>query len=167
MRRTLLLVATLGTFAMLAAPASAGDYRPHHPQATSSFRLGIFVWPAPKTIHQHHPRPGYLRPQPVYRYVHPLPRPRWHSWHRPQVRHFDRRHHGHSEWRHGDKQWRHGKAEWRGGDDDRRHGDGWRQRDHDRRDGGGWRNRDHDRRDGDGWRDRSGRDHARHDRRRD
>jgi hypothetical protein len=147
MRRTLLLVATLGSFAMLAAPASAGDYRTHRPPVTSSFHLGIFVSPTPKTVHYYHPRPRYLHPQPVYRYVHPLPRPRWYSWHRPAPRHFDRRHHGHAGWRHDG-------AKWRDGDRDRRHGDEWR-------------HGDRDRRHGDGWRNRSGRDYAGHDRRRD
>ena len=154
MRRTLLLVATLGSFAVLAAPASAGDYRPHRPPVTSSFHLGIFVSPTPKTVHYYHPRPRYLHPQPVYRYVHPLPRPKWYQWQRPQVRHFDRRHHGHSEWRHGHREWRHDGAKWRDGGRDGRHGNEWR-------------HGDRDRRDGDDWRHRSGRDHARRDRRRD
>jgi hypothetical protein len=145
MRKTLVLLATLGTFAVLAAPAAAGDYRPRHPQVTSSFGLGIFVWPAPKTVHHYRPRPWHLRPQPVYRFAHPLPRPRWHHWQRPQLRHFDRGHHerryGDRDWRHGDRGWRHGHSQWRDGDQQRRHGD-------------------------QDWRHRSGRDHARHDRRR-
>jgi hypothetical protein len=144
MRKTLVLVATFGAFAMLVAPATAGDYRPH---PTSSFGLGIFVWPAPKTVHHYYPRPWHLRPQPVYRFAHPHPRPTWHHWHRPQPRHFDGRHHGHSQWRHGDQRWRHGHAHWRGGDHHWRGGDQHR--------GHG----DHQ------WRDRSGRDHERHDRR--
>jgi hypothetical protein len=139
MRKTLLLVATLGTFAMLAAPAAAGDHRPHPPRVTSSFGLGIFLWPAPKTVHHHHPRPWHLRPQPVYRFGH--------SWHRPQLRHFDRRHHGHHEWRHGHSQWRQGHGQWRDGHQR------WRQGDHQ------WRHGNQHGRHG------SGRDHARHDRR--
>ena len=131
MRKTLVLLATLGTFAMLAAPAAAGDHRPH---PTSSFGLGIFVWPAPQTVHHYYPRPWHLRPQPVYRFAHPHPGPTWHPWHRPQPRHFDRRHHGHTqwhharEWRHGhqprhrdDRQWRHRSGRDHDGHDRRRH----------------------------------------------
>ena len=68
MRKILVLLATLGTFAMLAAPAAADDHRPH---PTSSHGLGIFVWPAPQTVHHHYHRTWHLRPQPVYRFAHP------------------------------------------------------------------------------------------------
>jgi len=147
MRKTLLLVATLGTFAMLAAPAAAGDHRPHPPRVTSSFGLGIFVWPAPRAVHHHYPRPWHLRPQPVYRFAHPLPRPTWHHWQRPQLRHFDRGRHGHFQWRDDRHDGRHGHSQWRAGDRQ------WRQGDHQWRHGG-----QHGRHG-------SGRDHARHDRR--
>ena len=159
MRKTLVLVAALGAFAVLAAPAAAGDYRPQHRPVTSTFGLGIFVWPAPKTVHHYHPRPWHLRPQPVYRFAHPLPRPRWHHWQRPQPRHFDRGHHerrhGDRDWRHGDRDWRHGDRDWRRGHSQWRHGQPQ------------WRDGDRQGRDGDQHRrHRSGRDHARNDRRR-
>ena len=176
MRKSLLIAATLGAFALSAAPARAGDHAWRQPQPTSSFGLGTLVWPAPTTVHRYRPHPWQLRPQPVPRFAHPLPRPIWQHWPRPQLRHFEWWHHGHPGWRGGGHGWRDGGHGWRdGGHGWRDGGHGWHDGGHGWRDGGhgwhdgghGWRDGGDGRRSGDTqWRHRAGRDHAGHDRRR-
>ena len=103
MNKTLLLLATLGSFGALAGPAAAGDYARGHLGAPPSFGIGVFVHSAPKIVRHHHPGAWQLRPQPVFRFADPWPlRQSWrpspvrHFGHlppTPQFRHFPPRHH--------------------------------------------------------------------------
>jgi hypothetical protein len=117
MRKTLLLVATLGTLAMLPEPAAAGGYGPGHPRTASFSGLWIFVLPAPRIVRHNDHRPGQLRPQPVFRFG--PPRPCWQSlpragshqpWPRPP-HHLERRFDGRQPWRLGSER-HHGPRVW-------------------------------------------------------
>src|SRR5687767_15111162 len=106
MNKTLLLLATLGSFGItpLIGPAAADDGGRSHLRAPPSFGVRIFVHPAPKVVRHHHRGAWQLRPQPVFRFGdprpirqfgHPSPRPlfghlppRPHFGHLPPRRHF-------------------------------------------------------------------------------
>ena len=104
MNKTLLLLATLGSFGALAGPAAAGDHARGHVGAPPSFGIRLSASdPAPKIVRHHHPGAWQLRPQPVFRFADPWPlRQSWrpspvrHFGHlppTPQFRHFPPRHH--------------------------------------------------------------------------
>jgi hypothetical protein len=138
MRKMLLIVATLGAFALIPAPASAQGHDFGLRHVASSLGVKIIVHDAPKVVHyRHHPR-SHLRPQPWFRhYHHHAPRWGWHkpsrwSWHKPWrsgPSHFQPRPRDHHPWfrgpdrprgpalRHGAPRGKH--LGWRGGRHDR------------------------------------------------
>jgi hypothetical protein len=89
MKKTLLLLASLGSFGILGQSAGAGDHGPGQLRPPASFGVRIFVHPAPKVLrHHHHPGAWQLRPQPVFRFGDPRPiRHFGHPWPRPLVGH--------------------------------------------------------------------------------
>jgi hypothetical protein len=123
MRKRLLLAASLGVLAIMAAPAAAYGPGPAHPNVGSSLGIRIIVRDGPKVVHHHYHAKRHLRPQPWPRHFsHHTASWRWHGpWHhRPQRFHWRDREQrpwfrapGAQHFKHGHaKQWLH--APWHG-----------------------------------------------------
>jgi hypothetical protein len=74
MKKTLLLLASLGSFGVLGEAAAAGDHGSGQLRPPASFGVRVLVHPAPRVLrHHHHPGAWQLRPQPVFRFGDPRP----------------------------------------------------------------------------------------------